>query len=366
MNGSDYMKDYREIVEQFQIEDAFVEARPLGNGFIHNTHEIVCAEHHYVLQEMNRFVFRHPADVMYNIFLVTDYLREKIAEEGGDPERETLQFIRTREGYPLLQTEDKSFYRMYRMIQGVEVMEQMKSLECAEHAAAAYGLFQKRLIDFDSTQLSETISRYHDTKYQLRVLLNAVRADVCGRANACQQQIMFVMERSEKLGIIEEELRAGLIPERVTHNDTKCSNVLMEKETKRAVCVIDLDTVMPGSALYDYGDAVRSATCKWVPEKADDVELNLEMFEAYTKGYLSEMKEYLTDREKELMVYAVWLMTMESGIRHLADYLGGDLIYSHWDSVTANRDKAMQQFYLVLDIEDKMEQMEAIVKKYLD
>ena len=359
------MRDFREIVEKFQIDDEFVEARPLGNGAIHHTHEIICKKDHYVLQEMNRFVFRHPADVMHNVFMVTDYIREVVAKEGGDVERATLQFIRTREGYPLLQTEDKSFYRMYRMIQGVEAMEQMKSLECAEHAAAAYGLFQKRLIDFDSTQLSETISRYHDTKYQLRVLLNAVRADVCGRANACQQQIMFVMERSERLGIIEEELRAGLIPERVTHNDTKCSNVLMEKDTKNAVCVIDLDTVMPGSALYDYGDAVRSATCKWIPDAGDNVEMDLDIFEAYTKGYLSEMKEYLTDREKELMVYSVWLMTMECGIRYLADYLGGDLMYSNWESVTANRDKAMQQFYLVLDIEDKMEQMEAIVKKYL-
>lgn len=360
------MKDFKAIVAKFQIDDEFVEARPLGNGNIHHTHEIICKNNHYVLQEMNRFVFRHPADVMHNVFLVTDYLREVVAKEGGDVERETLQFIRTREGYPLLQTEDKSFYRMYRMIQGVEAMEQMKSLECAEHAAAAYGKFQKRLINFDSAQLSETISKYHDTKYQLRVLLNAVRADVCGRVNACQPQIMFVMERSEKLGIIEEELRAGLIPERVTHNDTKCSNVLMEKDTKKAVCVIDLDTVMPGSALYDYGDAVRSATCKLVPCVDDNVELDMGVFEAYTKGYLSEMKEYLTDREKELMVYSVWLMAMECGIRYLADYLGGDLMYANWESDTANRDKAMQQFYLVLDIEDKMEKMEAIVKKYLE
>lgn len=360
------MKDFKAIVSKFQIDDEYVDARPLGNGAIHHTHEIICRKHHYVLQEMNRFVFRHPADVMHNVFLVTDYLRQVVAEEGGDVERETLQFIRTREGYPLLQTEDKSFYRLYRMIQGVEAMEQMKSLECAEHAAAAYGQFQKRLIDFDSTQLSETIHRYHDTKYQLKVLINAVRADVCGRVDHCQQQIMFVMDRSEKLGIIEDELRAGLIPERVTHNDTKCSNVLMEKETKKAVCVIDLDTVMPGSALYDYGDAVRSATCKWIPDGGDNVEFDLDVFEAYTKGYLSEMKEYLTDREKELMGYSIWLMTMECGIRYLADYLGGDLIFVNWESDTGNRDKAMQQFYLVLDIEDKMEQIEAIIKKYLD
>lgn len=359
------MKDFKEIVSKFQIDDEFVEARPLGNGSINETYEIICKEDHYVLQEINRFVFRHPADVMHNLFLVTDYLRDVIEKEGGDPKRETLEFIRTREGYPLLQIGSKSFYRMYRMIQGVEAMEQMKSLECAEHAAAAYGKFQKRLADFDSSQLSETISRYHDTKYQLKLLINAVRADVCGRSNECQQQIMFIMDRSEKLGIIEEEMRAGLIPERVTHNDTKCSNILMEKETKQAVCVIDLDTVMPGSALYDYGDAVRSAACTWVPQAGENIEMDLAMFEAYTKGYLSEMRDYLTEREKELMVYSVWLMAMECGIRYLADYLSGDIVYTHWESETANFDKAMQQFYLVLDIEDKWEQLEAVVREYL-
>ena len=359
------MKDFKAIVDKFQIDDVFIDARPLGNGAINETYEIICEKDHYVLQEINRFVFRHPADVMHNLFLVTDYLREVIEKEGGDPKRETLEFIRTKEGYPLLQTAEKSFYRMYRMIQGVEAMEQMKSLECAEHAAAAYGQFQKRLIDFDSSQLSETISRYHDTKYQLKLLINAVRADVCGRVNDCQQQIMFVMDRSEKLGTIEEELRAGLIPERVTHNDTKCSNVLMEKESKHAVCVIDLDTVMPGSALYDYGDAVRSAACTWVPQAGENIEMDLEMFAAYTRGYLSQMKDYLTDREKELMVYSVWLMAMECGIRYLADYLGGDITYTHWETPSANLDKAMQQFYLVLDIEDKWEQLEAIVQEYL-
>lgn len=359
------MMDFKAIVEKFQIDDVFVEARPLGNGAINATYEIICENDHYVLQEINRFVFRHPADVMHNLFLVTDYLREVIKEEGGDPTRETLEYIRTKEGYPLLQTDKKSFYRMYRMIQGVEAMEQMKSLECAEHAAAAYGKFQKRLANFDANQLSETIDRYHDTKYQLKLLINAVRADVCGRVNQCQQQIMFVMDRSEKLGTIQEEMRAGLIPERVTHNDTKCSNVLMEKETKCAVCVIDLDTVMPGSALYDYGDAVRSAACTWVPQAGENIEMDLDMFRAYTRGYLSEMKEYLTNREKELMVYAVWLMAMECGIRYLADYLGGDLTYTHWETEHANLDKAMQQFYLVLDIEDKWEQLEQIVKELL-
>lgn len=359
------MRDFKEIVAKFQIDDVFVEARPLGQGAIHETYEIICENDHYVLQEINRFVFRHPADVMHNIFQVTDYLRKIIEKEGGDPKRETLEFIRTREGYPLLQTEKKSFYRMYRMIQGVEAMDQMKSLECAEHAAAAYGKFQKRLIDFDSTQLSETIHRYHDTKYQLKVLINAVRADVCGRTTECQQQIMFCMDRSERLGVIEDEMRAGIIPERVTHNDTKCSNVLMEKATKTAVCVIDLDTVMPGSALYDYGDAVRSAACTWVPVADENIEMDMEMFEAYTKGYLSEMRDYLTDREKELMVYSVWLMAMECGIRYLADYLSGDITYTHWESETANLDKAMQQFYLVLDIEDKWDALEEVVKKYL-
>ncbi len=360
------MKDFKEIVSKFQIEDTYVAARPLGHGEINDTYEIICENDHYVLQEINRTVFKHPADVMNNLFLVTEHLKKKILEEGGDPRRETLEFIRTKEGNTMLQTEQKSYYRMYRMIQNVEAMERMKTLECAEHAAAAYGRFQKRLEDFDSSKLSATIPRYHDTKYRVKQLLSAIRADVCGRASGCRSQIMFVLERSEKLGVIIDEMKCGQIPQRVTHNDTKCSNILMEKETKQAVCVIDLDTVMPGCALYDYGDAIRSGASPAGTDVTDDnAELNMDLFEAYTKGYLSEMKDSLSVREKELMVYSVWLMTMECGIRYLTDYLSGDVYFSHGDCETANLKKAVQQFYLVLDIEEKEEQMEEIVRRYL-
>ena len=302
---------------------------------------------------------------MNNLFLVTGHLQKKIREEGGDPRRETLEFIRTREGNTLLQTEDKKFYRMYRMIQGAEAMERIQTVECAEHAAAAFGKFQKRLEDLDISRLSETITRYHDTRYQMKQLLNAIRADVCARASGCRQQIMFVLERSEKLGLILDEMELGTIPKRVTHNDTKCSNILMEKDTKKAVCVIDLDTVMPGSALYDFGDAIRSGASESGERGSGGLELNLELFEAYTRGYLSEMAASLTEKEKELMVYSVWLMTMESGIRYLADYLGGDVYFSHIDHETANLEKAVNQFYLVLDIEEKREQMDEIVRTCL-
>lgn len=360
------MKDFKEIVSKFQVEDTYVTARPLGNGAINDTYEIICEQDHYVLQEINRTVFKHPADVMNNLFLVTEHLKQKILEEGGDPRRETLEYIRTREGNTMLQTEQKSYYRMYRMIQNAEAMERMKTVECAEHAAAAYGKFQKRLADFDSSKLSATIPRYHDTKYQLKKLLSAIRADVCARASGCQQQIMFVLDRSEQLGTIIDEMKSGQIPWRVTHNDTKCSNILMEKETKQAVCVIDLDTVMPGCALYDYGDAIRSEASPAGTDVTDDSpELNMDMFEAYTKGYLSEMRDSLSVREKELMVYSVWLMTMECGIRYLTDYLSGDVYFRHGDCEKTNLKKAVQQFCLVLDIEEKKELMEEIVRKYL-
>ena len=360
------MKDFKDIVAKFQIEDSYISAEELGHGAINETYEIICSRDHYVLQEINPIVFKHPSDVMNNLFLVTGHLKEKIREEGGDPRRETLEFIRTREGNTLLQTEDKKFYRMYRMIQGAEAMDRIQTAECAEHAAAAFGRFQKRLEDLDISRLSETITRYHDTRYQMKQLLNAIRADVCARASGCRQQIMFVLERSEKLGLILDEMELGTIPKRVTHNDTKCSNILMEKDTKKAVCVIDLDTVMPGSALYDFGDAIRSgASTSGENESDSGSELNLELFEAYTRGYLSEMAESLTEKEKELMVYSVWLMTMENGIRYLADYLSGDVYFSHIDHETANLEKAVNQFYLVLDIEEKRSVMEEIVTKCL-
>ena len=358
------MRDLREIVSAFQIDDEFLEARPLGHGAINETYEIICREDHYVLQKINHYVFKHPVDVMDNLFLVTEHLQKKIAEEGGDPERETLTFIRTKGGYPLLQDEDNEYYRMYRMIQGVESIEQMHTASCAENAAAAYGRFQKRLADFDSSLLAETIPRYHDTNYQKKLLLNAIRADVCGRASDCEKEILFVLDRSDRFGTIEDEMRSGQIPRRVTHNDTKCSNVLMDRETKKAVCVIDLDTVMTGCALYDYGDAIRSGASAWDGGNGDR-ELDLEMFDAYTRGYLSEMKDGLCMREKELMVYSAWLMTMECGIRYLADYLGGNVYFSHMPDEKATLRKADQQFALAADMEKKREQMEEIVRRYL-
>ena len=341
------MKDFKEIVSQFQIDDVFVSAKPLGHGAINETYEIVCEKDHYVLQEINPVVFRHPADVMSNLFLVTEHLKKKIIEEGGDPRRETLEFIRTKGGNTLLQTKDKKFYRMYRMIRGVEAMDRMHTTECARHAAEAYGKFQKRLADLDIRELSETIPRYHDTPYRMKQLLNAIRA-----------------ERSDKLGRIVEGLKDGSIPKRVTHNDTKCSNVLMEADSRQAVCVIDLDTVMPGSALYDFGDAIRSgASTSGEENPSQGAELNLEMFRAYTQGYLSQMADDLNEKEKELLVYSVWLMTMECGIRYLTDYLSGDVYFTHGDHEESNLEKAISQFCLVLDIEEKKEQMEAIVKE---
>ena len=168
------MKDFKEIVSQFQIDDVFVSAKPLGHGAINETYEIVCEKDHYVLQEINPVVFRHPADVMSILFLVTEHLKKKIIEEGGDPRRETLEFIWTKGGNTLLQTKDKKFYRMYRMIRGVEAMDRMHTTECARHAAEAYGKFQKRLADLDIRELSETIPRYHDTPYRMKQLLNAM------------------------------------------------------------------------------------------------------------------------------------------------------------------------------------------------
>lgn len=358
------MKDFKEIVSKFQVDGEFKEAKPLGHGAINETYEIVCGDDHYVLQEINPVVFRHPADVMSNLFLVTEHLKKKIQEEGGDPKRETLEFIRTKEDNTLLQKPDRKYYRMYRMIRGAEAMEHMNTTECARHAAAAYGRFQKRLADLDISELSETIPRYHDTPYQMKQLLNAIRADICGRSSSCKKEIMFVLERSEKLDRIVRGIKSGEIPKRVTHNDTKCSNVLMDPETRQAVCVIDLDTVMPGSALYDFGDAIRSGASVDKGE-GKTAQLDLKLFEAYTDGYLSELAGSLNDKEKELLVYSVWLMSMECGIRYLADYLGGDVYFSHVEYPEENLEKARLQFGLVLDIEKKREQMEEIVKKCL-
>ena len=360
------MTNFNEIMGKFQVTGEVTDVQPLGHGRVNHTYEVTCGAERYVLQEINHIIFKYPVDVVNNLFLVTEYMRRQIEREGGDPERETLTYIRTKAENQLFQTDDGSYFRLYKMIgDGVE-MKKPASREEAKEAASAIGKFQHLLTGFPINQLSQTFPDTHVMKKRVRALLDAVRADICMRTSNCQEQIHFVLDRSQRLTLLEEELEAGKIPRRVTHNDPGYNNVLLDESTGKALCLIDLDTVMSGSSLSDFGDAVRMGAASVTElERSGDVELNLDYYRAFLEGYLQHMDHHLNGREKELLGYSVWLSAMESGICYLTDYLRGDYRSGDFADEKQNLYSAVNQFYLVLDIEDKKDSMEDIRREVL-
>lgn len=355
------MIGFEEIINKFQIEGEITSVKPLGHGKVNHTYEIVCGGNNYVLQEMNHFVFKYPTEVMNNLFLVTEYLRDVIEKEGRDPDLETLTFIRTKAGNQLLQSESGSYFRLYRMICSGEEMQKPKTREDAYELGRILGQFQRRMRDFDVKQLSYTVPRMHDMKTVMGRLLDAVRADICFRTSDCQEQIQFVLERSKKLYEIKNAADAGEIPLRVTHNDTHYSNILVDPDSKKAICLIDLDTIMPGVSILDFGDSVRAgAATLGEDERSGDIEIDLELYRSHLQGYADEMARVLAPKEKKLISYSVWLMAMEKGIRYLVDYLNGDQNIFDFSYERQNLFRAVNQFFLVLDIEEKMPEMNRI------
>ncbi|MCD8151619.1 MAG: phosphotransferase [Clostridiales bacterium] len=354
------MSRFEEIIRKFQVEGEITRVRPLGHGTVNHTYQILCGGVAYVLQEINHVVFKYPTEVMNNLFLVTEYLRDVIEQEGRDPDRETITFIRTRAGNQLLQTEHGSYFRLYRMICWGGEMEKPDDVETAYEVGRIVGQFHRRLRGFDTRQLSYTMPKLHDMKSAMNALLDAVRGDICFRTSDCQEQIQFVLERSGQLSRIRDAIQSGQIPLRVTHNDTHYSNILADSATGKAICLIDLDTVMPGASILDFGDAVRAAAATYdVDERSGDIELDLEMYRFLLQGYADEMGKILTDKEKELINYAVWLMCLERGIRYLTDYLNGDQNVTDFFYERQNLYRAVNQFFLVLDIEEKQDDMQA-------
>lgn len=357
---------FNDIMSKFAVKGEVTDVSPLGHGRVNHTYEVVCGGEHYVLQEINHMIFRYPVDVVNNLFLVTDYMRDKIREEGGDPERETLTFIRTRDENQLLQTDDGGYFRLYRMIRDGREMQKPATAEEARAAGTAIGRFQHLLIGFPTEQLSTTFPEIHVMRKRMRALLEAVRADICMRTSNCQEQIHFVLERSDDLNFIEDGLKSGELPRRVTHNDPGYNNVLLDENTDQPLCLIDLDTVMSGSSISDFGDAVRMGAASVSElDRNGDVELDLVLYRAYMESYLAQMGHHLTDREKELLGKAVWLSAMESGIRYLTDYLNGKQSLGDFSDDKQNLFSAVNQFFLVIDIEEKEDQMEQIRQEVL-
>lgn len=350
-----------EITKNFAIK---VETEPYGGGHINDTY-IAGESPKYILQKINENVFKDPKAVMHNMVGVTEHLKKKILARGGDPERETLSLIDTKDGKKYYEADDGKVYRMYKFVDNVNCYNFPDSPEIFEQAACAFGKFQNMLADYPAEDLVETIPDFHNTPKRFRDFENSVKKNLSGRAESAKSEIEFALARKEMTGIIVDAMAEGRVPLRVTHNDTKLNNVLFDDKTNEGICVIDLDTVMPGSLLYDYGDAIRFGASTGAEDEKDldKIEMSLELFEAFTKGFLSQVGDKLTPAERELLPEGAMMMTFECGIRFLADYIDGDT-YFKTAYPEHNLVRARTQFKLVADMEKKIDKMREIAAKY--
>ena len=351
-----------EIISKFDITNSI---EPYGDGHINDTY-LAKADTKFILQRINHSIFKNPEKLMENIQNVTEHLGKKIKEEGGDVTRETLTIIKTLDGKSFYKDEEGNYFRMYVFIDNATTYQKIENPMHFYSAAKAFGKFQKNLADFPAESLYESIPNFHNTVSRFEDFKKAVEEDKMGRAKDVQKEIEFAFARAKDCGIIVDAIASGEVPVRVTHNDTKLNNVMIDDATGEGLCVIDLDTVMPGSLLYDYGDSMRFGTNNSDEDdkNLDNVFCRLDLFEAFTKGYMEELRETLTPKEIELLPFSAKLMTFECGIRFLGDHLNGDTYFKiHREN--HNLDRARTQFKLVYDMEQKEEEMKEIVKKYL-
>lgn len=363
-------EELKNIVENFELEGEFIEAKPYGFGHINDTYVAFIKNSDgdikkYILQRVNNRIFRNPEKLMDNIKSVTGFLREKIIAAGGDPDRETLNLISSRDGNCYYKSEKGDYWRSYIFIENASTYQIVENLNHFYNAGRAFGKFQKLLSDFPAETLYETIPDFHNTKKRFNDFVESVQKDSCNRAKGVEKEINFVMERADETSLLLKLLEDKKLPLRVTHNDTKFNNVMIDDKTGEGICVIDLDTVMPGLSLYDFGDSIRSGANPADEDERDlsKVWMDLGLYEQYTKGYLENAGDFLTPAELEHLPLSAKIMTFECGMRFLADHLNGD-VYFKIHREGHNLDRARTQFKMVADMENKFKEMQDIVKRY--
>lgn len=359
------------IVQHFRFEGEYLEASQLTFGHINDTFIVGFAgedgrKRRYILQRINHNVFKDPGRMMDNIAKVTRHLQRRIVENGGDPGRETLNIIPTMKGTSYYRTAAGDYWRAYDFIDNARSYQKVEDPLQFYHAGRAVGKFQMLLDDFPVESLHETIPDFHNTPKRLAAFLQAVEKDSAGRAGPVAAEIDFVKKRAADTAVLVDLLAEGKLPLRVIHNDTKFNNVLIDDETGEGICLVDLDTVMPGLSLYDFGDAIRygSNTAAEDEQVLSKVNMDMGLYEQFCQGYLQTAAGFLAPLEIEYLPFSAKLMTLECGIRFLTDYLDGDL-YFKTQRENHNLDRARTQFKLVSDMESNLEQMQEIVGKYL-
>lgn len=347
-----------QILGAFRLAGAPVSCTPYGCGHINETALVVTDRgRRYILQKINRFTFRDVAGLMANIRAVTEHLRRKTS----DP-RAVLTLVPTHGGESYLHAQGE-YWRVYDFVEDTLCLQLPETDDDFYQSAVGFGTFQQLLTDFPAQQLHETIPNFHNTPDRYRIFRETLARDPMGRAAQIGPEIDFVLAREKEMSAIQTALASGDLPLRVTHNDTKLNNVLLDAKTRRALCVIDLDTVMPGSALYDFGDSIRFGAATAVEDERDlsKMEMSLDRYRVFTRGYLRSCPG-LTAKELEMLPMGAKTMTMECGVRFLTDYLDGDHYFSiHRDG--QNLDRARTQFKLVQDMERKWPQMHNIIEE---
>ncbi|MGN0568722.1 MAG: phosphotransferase enzyme family protein [Acutalibacteraceae bacterium] len=358
-----------EIIKNFNIDGEYIGYYLSNDGHINNTFVLEFDDglgkiKSYLLQLINTNVFKNPDELMENIVGVTEYLRKIVVDNGGDPERECLNVYFTSDGKPYYRDADGNCWRCYNFITGAHSCQSIDDPETFANAARAFGKFQCLLADYPSETLHETIPNFHNTLSRFADFEKAVSDNIAGRADSVRDEIDFVLARRDDAGVLVKLLEKGKLPLRVTHNDTKLNNVMFDNETDEGICVIDLDTVMPGLSLYDFGDSIRFGANTAAEDEKDlsKVSLSLPLYREYTAGYLSTAGQSLTPTEVEYLPFSAKLMTFECGMRFLTDYLNGDTYFRiAYDD--HNLDRCHTQFRLVEDMERKMEDMKAITQE---
>jgi Ser/Thr protein kinase RdoA (MazF antagonist) len=362
--------DLKAICGLFAVEGRWVSSCPIPSGHINDTYcsefEVGGKRVRYVNQRINHLVFRQPEKLMENIERVTRFARERIIAAGGDARRETLTIVPTRDGRSFHKTPEGHYWRMFHYIDGARTYDKVEDLRHVYAASRAFGAFQKMLSQMPGGRLHETIPYFHHTRKRFEAFGDALRRDAASRAAGVGPEVDFVLAREKDTGVVVDGLAAGGIPERVTHNDTKLNNVMIDDRTGQGICVIDLDTVMPGSVLYDFGDSVRlgAATAAEDERDLDKVGFDLRLFDRLAEGYLDAARDFLTDEESRLLAFSAKLLTLECGIRFLTDHLNGD-VYFKVHREAHNLDRARTQFKMVAEMERRTGEMEAIVRRYL-
>jgi len=360
-------EEIKSILDNFAIAGEFIEFYPIDDGHINDTLTVVYnvegMEMRHLLQRINTAVFKNPDQLMANVDCVTSFLRDKIIASGGDSEREALYCKPTRTGKKYFADAENRVWRLYNFVENSFSRNSIDSPEIFFNAGKAFGEFQRQLADFPIDKLYETIPDFHNTGKRYRNLVNAIASDPKGRVKHLSEEIDFCRERRDETYVLTGKTVIGDLPLRVTHNDTKLNNILFDKTTDEPVCIVDLDTVMPGLSLYDFGDAIRFGANTAADDEKDisKVSLDLGLYEQYVRGFLTSAGKSLVSEEVRLLPFSAKMMTLECGMRFLTDYIDGDVYFKiHYPD--HNLVRCHTQFALVADIERKYDEMMKITE----